>query len=398
MDCDEGMMKKTILLVHNFYKQPGGEDTVFYNEKELLEQHGHKVVTYTRTNEELDGMNKLQKVLLPFTVVFSLKTYNDIRRIIKKEKVDVVHVHNTLTLISPSVYYAALSLKVPVVQTMHNFRLLCSGATFYKKGHVCEQCVRKGLTCGIRGRCYRDSLSQSLMSAFILMYHRMRGIYRKINYICLTEFNKEKLLELNNRKKLIDENKIYIKPNFTVPEKIEADVNQEEYYIYVARLEAIKGIKLVVKAFKENGRKLIVLGSGNQEEEVRKYIEKNKADNITLLGHVEKDTVMKMLSSAKALIVASQWYETFGMTVIEAYSVATPVIAGDIGNIGNIVKEGITGYKYTYYSYKALNEAIDVFERSDISALKKNAYDEYEKYYSKEMNYQILNDIYEDVK
>lgn len=214
---NEANEKKKILMVHNYYQIPGGEDTVVANEKKLLENHGHTVILYSRNNSELKGMSKLQKLKLPFTTIFNPKTYRDIRKLIKKEKIDIVHVHNTLNLISPAVYYAALSCKVPVVQTIHNFRLLCPGATLYRDGHVCEDCVKHGLKCAVKYGCYRGSKAQTLICVINTWIHRKLGTYGRLNYICLTEFNKEKLLELNRqgKKQLIDPKKVYIKPNFT---------------------------------------------------------------------------------------------------------------------------------------------------------------------------------------
>ena len=188
--------KQRILLVHNYYKIPGGEDTVVNNEKRLLEENGHCVFLYTRSNKEMEDISALQKLFLPFSSIFSLRTYKEIRKFIQKENIDLVHVHNTLTLISPSVYYAAFSCGVPVVQTMHNFRLLCPAATFVRNGRICEDCVDQGLGCAVRYGCYRGSREQTLVNAAILKLHRMLGTYRKLFYICLTEFNKEKLLLL----------------------------------------------------------------------------------------------------------------------------------------------------------------------------------------------------------
>src|SRR5699024_8002985 len=135
---------------------------------------------------ELKEMLKLQKLMLPFRTVFNPRTYKDIRRLIKKAQIDVVHVHNTLNLISPSVYYAARAMKVPVLQTVHNFRLLCPGATFYRDGHICEDCVSKGLMSAVKHKCYRGSKLQTLACVISTKIHRMTGIYGKINYICLT--------------------------------------------------------------------------------------------------------------------------------------------------------------------------------------------------------------------
>ena len=175
------MRKQKVLIVHNYYQVPGGEDTVVANEKALLEQNGHKVILYSRNNSELKNMNILQKLMLPVNIIFNFKTYSDIKRIIKNKRIDIVHVHNTLSLISPSVYYAAIACKVPVVQTMHNFRFLCPGATFYRDGHICEDCVKKGLMCSIKHNCYRNSKIQTLACVLNMNFHRMTGIYSKIN-------------------------------------------------------------------------------------------------------------------------------------------------------------------------------------------------------------------------
>ena len=182
-----------ILIVHNYYQIPGGEDTVVANEKKLLEDYGHKVILYSRNNSELNQMPFFRKLGLPVTTVFNPRTYMDIRGIIKKRKIEIVHVHNTLNLISPSAYYAALSRDVPVVQTIHNFRMLCPGATFYRDGHICEDCVEKGLRCAVKYGCYRESRLQTLACVISMKLHRMTGIYKTLNYICLTDFNKEKL-------------------------------------------------------------------------------------------------------------------------------------------------------------------------------------------------------------
>lgn len=215
--------KKTVLIVHNYYQIPGGEDTVVANEKRLLEEHGHRVYLYTRNNSEINQLSWLRKLCLPFTTIYNPRTARDIRRIIQKEGIDIVHVHNTLNLISPAVYYAAVRCGVPVVQTMHNFRLLCPGATFYRDGHICEDCLHHGLLCAVRHGCYRGSRLQTLICVISSWLHRATGIYGRINYICLTEFNRDKLLSINEArgKQMISPDHVFIKPNFTfdIPEQ-----------------------------------------------------------------------------------------------------------------------------------------------------------------------------------
>lgn len=214
--------KPKILLVHNYYQIPGGEDTVVANEKRLLEEHGHVVILYSRHNDEVRNMSIIQRSRLLVTTIFNPKTYFDIKRIIAREEIDIVHVHNTLNLISPAVYYAAVKMQVPVIQTIHNFRFLCPGATFFRDGHICEDCVSKGLLCAIKHKCYRNSRGQTLVCVIGTWIHRHTGILGKINYIALTEFNKQKILQL----KQIRPCNIFVKPNFTF--EISSEFNKED--------------------------------------------------------------------------------------------------------------------------------------------------------------------------
>ena len=171
--------KKNILIVHNYYQIPGGEDTVVANEKKMLEKHGHKVILYSRNNAELKQMSKLQKAFLPVTTVFNPRTYRDIKKLISKEKIEVVHVHNTLNLVSPAVYYAARRMKVPVVQTIHNFRLLCPGATFYRDGHICEDCVEYAkLIYGLRQDCTKKEMQKALAEGTVMKYLQKVPIHK----------------------------------------------------------------------------------------------------------------------------------------------------------------------------------------------------------------------------
>lgn len=379
--------KQKILVVHNYYQIQGGEDIVVQNEKRLLKKHGHKVIFYSRNNSELKDINFIRKLLLPFIAVFNIKTYIDVKRIIKKDKIDIVHVHNTLSLISPSVYYAAVKCKVPIVQTVHNFRLLCPGATFYRDGNICEECIEGGLWCAIKHGCYRGSRLQTLICAISTKIHRMTGIYGKLNYICLTEFNKNKLLALEQ----IKGNQIYVKPNFTYEPYIKNETG--EFYLFIGRLENIKGIPMLLEAFKRMPDKYLVLaGTGLKFDEYK--LQTKKFDNINFKGFVQRNELYQLLKRTKAVIVTSQWYETFGMIVVEAFASQVPVIVGDIGNVGGLVDDGINGIKFQYNSVDALVQAIKRFEQLDRKVLGRNALKKYELYFEQNRNYEIMQMIY----
>ena len=382
--------KEKVLIIHNYYQIPGGEDTVVQDEKKLLEDHGHEVVLYTRHNSELKEFSKVQKLLLPFSTIFNVRTYREVKQIIKEKQIDIVHVHNTLNLISPSVYYTALAQKVPVVQTIHNFRLLCPGATFYRDGHVCEECLEKGLFCAVKHSCYRGSRVQTLACVISTLIHRAIGIYGKMNYICLTEFNKSKLLHL----KQIKEQKIYVKPNFVQAAKESVPYNERKnQFIYVGRLEEIKGIDVLLNAWKllgEDAPELLVCGKGPLEEWAKDFVNDNHLEKVKLLGFVSNDQVKEMIGKSKALILPTQVYEGFPMTIAESYAVGTPVIGSDLGNTGSLIEEGKTGLKFKHTSAENLAEAVkdmlNSFFELDEGIINT---------YSKEDNYEQLRKIYE---
>lgn len=382
--------KQKVLIVHNYYQIPGGEDMVVANEKKMLEEKGHEVLLYTRHNSELKRFSKLRKLMLPFSTVFNIKTYRDVRRLIKNETIDLVHVHNTLNLISPSVYYAAFACKVPVVQTVHNFRLLCPGATFYRDGQVCEDCLKKGLGCAVKHKCYRGSRVQTLACVISTLIHRVIGTYGRLHYICLTEFNKEKLLQL----KQIHEEQVFVKPNFaeaateTVPYQ-----ERKKQFVYVGRLDELKGIDFLIKAWEvisTDDCKLVVCGIGPLEEWCKEYVRIHQLHNVELKGFVENINARKMIGESRALILPTRWYEGFPMTIIESFSVGTPVVCTDLGNAGSLIEDGKNGWKFQPESVDGLADAVRKINHS-FEGLEEGMIHKY----SAENNYEQLRKIYE---
>lgn len=391
--------KYNILQVHNYYQIPGGEDTVVANEKKLLEDHGHTVIQYSRNNSELKEMGKARKLLLPFTTIFNPRTYREVKRIIKEEHIDIVHVHNTLNLISPAVYYAALKCKVPVVQTIHNFRLLCPGAAFYRDGHICEDCVKHGLMCAIKHSCYRGSKAQTLICVANTWIHRNTGVYGKINYICLTEFNKEKLLQL----KQIKAERVFVKPNFV--DSCDAPVvpyrRRTNQFIFAGRLDKLKGIDILLEAWKLMGADapiLLVCGTGPMENWCREYIRENGLNSVEMKGFVPNTEAKKLIANSEVLILPTQWYEGLPMTILEAYSVGTPVITSDLGNTGAVVINGVTGYKFKADSAEELKGVVKKIEVTEEIGWESNVLNEYKNRYSPERNYEMLSSVYMKAK
>ncbi|WP_051200223.1 glycosyltransferase family 4 protein [Butyrivibrio sp. FCS006] len=385
--------KENVLIVHNYYRIPGGEDVVVANEKELLEKNGHKVILYSRNNSEAGDHGFLQKVGLAFVSIFNLRTYREVCSIIERERIDVIQVHNTVALISPAVYLAGINHGIPVIQTIHNFRLVCPNGVCYIRDHVCERCLEHGLKASLLYNCYRDSKLQTFVCALTMKIQRLLQTYRAIYYICLTDFNRQKLLAL----KQIKEDNIFIKPNFTtIEDKGLSAVDRKRQIVYAGRIEKIKGVDILLQAWMKLGDKapkLIICGSGELEGWCKEYISNNEIENVEMLGQISNSEVKKLIGESMAMIYPTQWYEGFPMAVAEAYVMGTPIIASDIGNVGNLVDEGISGLKFKSNSVVSLAKAVEKFAESPIVLP-----EEYMTKYTAEKNYVMLKGIYETVR
>lgn len=387
-----------ILQVHNYYQIPGGEDTVVANEKKVLEDNGHTVIQYTRDNRELHDFSTIRKLLLPITTIFNLRTYKDVKKLISENNIDIVQVHNTMNLISPAVYYAAVNCKIPVVQTVHNFRLLCPSATFYREGHICEDCLTKGLLCAIKHSCYRGSKMATTVCVLNTWIHRRTGIYKKINYICLTEFNKNKLLKM----KQIKEEQVFIKPNFVVdnakivPYRLASNIVNTGYFIYVGRIDKLKGLEVLLKAWKimgDNAPNLLICGTGPLTKWCKDFLDENYIKKVFMVGLVPNEQIKALIAGAKALILPTQCYEGFPMTIAEAYSVGTPVIGSNLGNTGDLIEDGITGIKFNFEDSMELANKVIELNKNRITVPK-----DIRLKYSSKRNYINTMDIYTKVK
>lgn len=388
--------KQTVLMIHNYYQNSGGEDSVVENERQMLEKHGHTVIMYTKSNDELKSFWGRVKYL--FSFLYSKRAYKEVRKLISAHKIEIVHVHNTFPLITASVYKAAYDAGVPVVQTLHNFRLICPGALYLRKGHVCEECNQKGLWNAVRYNCYRNSRLQTAMAVLIQKYNRKKGLYDKVTaYIALTEFNKRKFETVFPwcRKK------IYVKPNFIEETfKSEKDIiqtNSSDEYIYVGRLSIEKGIYVLLKAFKEMpSKKLCMIGTGPLKEDVDAYIKRYNMNNIRILGFLPHDEVIKRISCARALIMPSVWYEGFPMTIVEAFFCGTPVIGSRLGNIQELLCMNENGLLFDAGSADDLAEKIGYLEaaKESYQMLRIGARNAYLQKYTEEKNYKRLLEIY----
>jgi glycosyltransferase involved in cell wall biosynthesis len=384
-------MDQHILLVHNFYQIGGGEHTVFQNEKRLLEESGNFVYSYTRSNEELK-QSFWKYLLLPFSTLFSLRTYREAKRLIRKQKIDVVHCHNTFPLISPSIYYACWHMHVPVLQTVHNFRLICPAGTCFRDGAICEECLqKKSFFPALRYGCYRGSRLQTTVVAGMLKLHRILGTYRRLNYVFLTQFNAEKCVPLLH----VSKKNVFIKPNFCYASEKACSVGEVnlDKFIFVGRLDDNKGIDLLVRQWLTLPKNYIlqIYGTGTLEREISAKIQQYK--NIRLYGFQEHDVIFSDWRIACALVFPSICYEGLPMTILESFALGVPVITNGIGNHGALVDDGRTGYCFSIADPTSLASVIELV-RENQAMLKQNCLEQYIRFYSPQSNVQELERIY----
>jgi len=375
-----------ILIVHNAYQHRGGEDMVVESEIALLRAHGHEVAEYRRDNSEIPVMPKL---LLAADTLWSRRTVREIESLVVEFRPDVIHAHNTFPLTSPSLYWAAGQAGVPVVQTLHNFRLMCLGAMFLRDGKVCEDCLGRLPWRGVARKCYRASATQSAALAGMLVLHRGLGTYRNrvARYIALNDFCRNKFIEGG-----LPAERIVVKPNFVdIPAGNEA---LRQGGLFVGRLSAEKGIDVLMRAMDQvPACRLNVIGSGPEETALCSRA------NIHRLGFLPRDQIFRHMQRATYLLMPSIWYENFPLTLVEAFACGLPVIASRIGAMADLIEDGRSGLLFEPGSAEDLAKKIVWAEANpeEMIEMGKHARNEYEAKYTPERNFEQLMAIYNGV-
>jgi glycosyltransferase involved in cell wall biosynthesis len=383
-----------IVLVHNSYRQGGGEDVVFEQERENLERAGHEVIVYHRSNSEIDDLGALGRLSLVKNSVWSSDSRREFGALLASECPDVVHVHNTFVMISPSIYSACREFGVPVVQTLHNFRLMCPSATFFRNGRICEECVDNSLWSGIRHGCYRDSKAATATVALILASHRSLGTWRDSvrRYIALTDFAREKFIRAG-----FESAKIVVKPNF-----VDRDPGPRtgigDYALYTGRLSPEKGLATLLDAWERLPFPcpLQVIGDGPDRAALEGRVRERNIPGITFRGRLPRADTIAATKGARFIVVPSICYEGFPMVIAEAFACGTPVLCSKLGGMKEIVADRGTGL------HCVAGDADDLAEKTswawshpvEVSEMGRSARREYEKQYTAERNYELLMEVY----
>jgi glycosyltransferase involved in cell wall biosynthesis len=379
-----------VLIVHEHYLQPGGEDQVFAAEADLLERQGHQVIRHTVHNSSIESMGKLA---LTRATVWSCHARREVQMLLRRERPDIMHAHNTLPLLSPSIYYAAREEGVPVVQTLHNFRLVCPNALLFRDGHSCEECVGKRAPLpGIVHACYRSSRAASSVVCAMLTVHNALGTWkRKVDlFIVLTEFARQKFTEGG-----LPPEKLFVKPNFVYPDP-EVGTRGGGYAVFVGRLAPEKGIATLLSAWERlNGRgQLKIVGYGPLADQTRARAA--QIGGVEFLGGQSHDQVLATMRGADFLVFPSLWPEGFPLVLAEAMATGLAVVCSDSGAPASLISPGRTGVHFRTGDSAALATQLQwmLDHPAEVRSMGDRARQMYERELTADRNYELLMQSY----
>ncbi len=333
-----------ILLAHSFYRLTGGEDIQFSANKALLSGNGHQVAEYVRHNEEISSYGWWGKTTLAPRAIWAWDSYQQLQEVLQRERPEIAHFHNTFPLISPAAYYACRDAQIPIVQTLSNYRLFCSAAAFFRDGQVCEECVQHSLWRGVRYGCYRGSRLATGAVAFMLALHRTRKTWSELVncYLVPSEFGRRKFVEAG-----LPAEKITVQPNIVYPDP-GVRHGAGEYAAFVGRLSPEKGLHTLLLAWERLGKDfpLRIVGDGPLRLDLEAEAARRDLSNVCFLGQLSHRPTLTVMKQSRLLIMPSESYEVFPLTIAEAFACGVPVLVSKMGAMEEIVEEGRTGLHF----------------------------------------------------
>jgi glycosyltransferase involved in cell wall biosynthesis len=384
-----------ILFVHNRYRQAGGEDIALSLEVALMNEKGHVTDTLLFDNEEMDtGWKARFRTFC--NAVYNRTSEKKLTRKIHDFAPDIIHVHNLFFVASPSVLSGAAKMHIPVVLTVHNYRLICCNALLLRNNKPCEICVKRKLPlAGIRYRCYRRSAVASGMVTLVTGIHKLKHTWQTkvLKYIVLTPFAREKMLNSSLGLKL---EQLVIKPNF-VPDLGVGRQPRERFFLFAGRISPEKGVFSLLEAFSQlPGKELLVAGEGPEKDLLE--LEYQQAKNIRFVGKLDNLELSDLMRKCQALVFPSIWYEGLPYVIIEAFCAGTPVIASNLGAMSTLIRDGYNGLHFKAGNASDLKKAVMRFEENrneelgdDLYA---NARQTYLDHYHPDIHYKSVMEIY----
>lgn len=379
-----------IFIIHAHYQHRGGEDVVVDHEIELLRQKHDVKVYFTNNHKGFKGA--LQTFLSPFNFIESAKIQSEILDF----NPDIVHIHNTHYSIGPLIIRTINRMKIPIVMTLHNYRLLCPTAILAHNNHIYLKSLEEDFPwSAVKDKVHNNSFIKTFWLAWTYWIHKKWGTFNKVNlFFVFSEFAKNNFLKSNIR---IPENKFIIKPNSVSTHHINAST-KDSHFFYLGRLSEEKGIIPLIKGLINTDIPLKIAGDGPQKNEVLNLIKDQK--NITYLGNLSPNKVYEELAKSTALVLPSVCFEGMPLSVLEAFSQGVVAITSDLGVFKNIIHEGVNGYRFDPNNIQDIQSTLRTWmhlQDDEKNIMQKNAFNEYIEKYTDEINLEILTDTYNDV-
>lgn len=384
-----------ILQIHNYYATRGGECQVVDDEKVLLERKGNQVFQFVKHSSSLSSMSVYEKADGFMRIPYNKKVKLELEAYLRECRPDVAHVHNVFPLLTPAVYDALANFNIPIVQTIHNYRFLCPNGAMFIHGEICEKCKSRSFRHAVVNRCVRNSLFPSMQYAVAINnMWKKRIITQKITkFIALNNFGKKMLTDAG-----VCEEKITLCGNFVLEQK-DSEQHRTDYILYMGRLSAEKGVMTLLNAAAIASEvKVIIAGGGPLEGEIASAV--NQLRNVECIGYVSGADKQRLLSHALAMVVPSEWYENFPVSVVEAMSAGVPVIASNIGGLPEMLENGVSGMLFEPGDTVKLAELMKLFAQGGAMADKMRvAASEYSrKQFSAEQHANRLETIYREAR
>ena len=383
-----------VLIIHNYHRDRGGEARALEEQREALESKGHEVCLYTRDNWEISDSRIKQFRELGINMFFSVKTYKEVLNLVQNFCPDVVHIHNIFPLLSPSVYYAVKKFNIPLVQTLHNYRMGCPNGLFLdSQGEVCEKCLSGNFFHAVWRKCVHGRLTQSLALSLCLSIHRMAQTFDKADvFLCPSHFLAQKMIRAGIPKK-----KIRVKPHFIDTQMLCPSHTYEPYAVYMGRLSREKGIYTLLRVFKK--RKdigLKIIGKGPLLSEVKSFILKNNLSHIECLGYIPSEERFEKVRKAAFMVFPCLCRENFPYVLIESLALGVPVIASHTGGVSEIIEDSQNGFLFSPGSEKEINVHMESLLNDPLllQRMRKKARKKAERCFSRNKGYQELLNIY----
>ncbi len=400
-----------ILNINKFYYSKGGSESYYFGLKELLEENGHEVIPFSMKdnrnyeteyskyfieNINYENMNLKTKIVNGTKLIYSIEAKKRVKELVKISKPDIAHLHIFQHQLSPSIIKEIKKNGTYIINTVHDLKVICPNYKMINADEICEKCKGDKFINCLKNKCIKGSTANSLLNTIEAYIHRMLKSYDYVDkFICPSQFYRDKFIEFG-----IPKDKVVYIPNFVDTSKIEPNYTFEDYFVYFGRLSEEKGIKTLIESMKMvKDSKLVIVGDGPLEEELRLNVKNNNITNIEFVGFKTGIELENIVKNSKFVVIPSEWYENAPMSIIEAMSYGKPVIGANIGGIPEFIENNKTGLIFKSKDSIDLANTIEMLvnDESKILEMGKNARYRAEKLYDKKVHYEKIISLYNEV-